>query len=118
MLSSNEPLSVSSHVVSLPFLKSVDLPMADVVVLVRQRLLAHADFAPTLGIILASVKVQRERQSHLDSVMLGQWEEFCVDIEHEESGFVLAVGADSRDSVIFGAVDILDHESILEKKSF
>lgn len=50
-----QTLAVSLHIVSLSFLKSVDLPMADVVVLVRKRLFAHADFAPPLSIILASI---------------------------------------------------------------
>jgi len=53
------------NVVSVPFLKSVDLAMAYVVVVVRQSLLTHPYLPPTLGVILASVGVQRERESHL-----------------------------------------------------
>jgi hypothetical protein len=56
-------LLLTVHVVAMSFLKSIDLAMAYVVILVRQCLLAHSDFSPALGIVFASIEIQREGQS-------------------------------------------------------
>jgi hypothetical protein len=57
------PLWPTVHIVTMSFFKSIDLAMTDVVILVRQCLLAHSYFSPTLGIVLASIKIQCEGQS-------------------------------------------------------
>ena len=58
------------HVVTVTFLKPVDLTVAHVVVLVGKCLLTHPNFSPALGIVFASVQVEREGQSQLDPLCL------------------------------------------------
>ena len=108
---------LSIHVVTMAFLKPVYLAMAHVVVLVGKCLLTHPNFSPALGIVFASVEVERQGQSQLYPLCLGEREELCIYIEHEEGRVVFAMGADSRDSVILLTVDGLDDKGVFEKKS-
>lgn len=93
--------------------------MADVVKLIRKRLLASADLSPAFAIIFTSVQIQGKSQRNCHTVFHIQRVEFGVDIEGEENFLVaFAVGLNARDSVIFCAVDVADFEAALEEDVF
>jgi len=92
--------------------------MADVVVLIRQRLFTTSDLPPALAIVLAAIKVQRKRYGDRDLVVHVQRIELRVHVQREHDLVVVVEGLDARDAVVFGAVDVVDLEPRLEEDVF
>ena len=46
---------INSHILIIPFLKSINLPMTDVIISIRHTALPHADISPPLPIILTPI---------------------------------------------------------------
>ena len=77
--------------------------MTDIVVVIRQRLLAYADFPPAglrPGILLA-VQRERRREGHGDGLPYRTRVKFCVDIEGECGERVRGRACQTRHTVVF-----------------
>lgn len=112
------PQNHHSHLLPIALLKPVHLPMADIVVRIRQRHLAAPRLAPprlaVCRVVLAPVERQRARDRELDGLARGDGVQLAVDVERELQ--VLSRADDARDAVVLLVVDFGDCEGRVEEE--
>lgn len=98
------------------FLEAVHLAVANIIIIIGQGLLAHADFSPAGAGILLAVEGQgrgqrkRQRFARRARVQLG------VHIECESDGGIVGSAGQTRNAIVLLSVDAGDCEGIFKEK--
>lgn len=97
-------------------LKSVDLAVAYIIVIVGQGLLAIADISPAVAGILLAVEGQGRGKCQRQSLADFAWVELGVHVKGESEGGIGRVTGQTGHTVIFLGVDRGDSEGIFEEE--
>lgn len=107
---------MNSHCVLLLTLrKTVDLAVADVVIVIGETGLAIADLTPACAAVLLAIERQSRGNGHRHRFAHGARVEFGVHIKGESDGLVTVLTFEARDAVVFLGVDRVDRESVFEE---
>lgn len=111
-----KPLQYSHGILSSTLLESVNLSVANIVVVVRKSLIAIGDLSPAVPGILLAVKRQGRGQGQRKRLAHRARVELRVHIKGECNGGIVGGAGQARHTVVLLGIDRGDRESVFEQE--
>lgn len=106
----------SHGILSGTLLKAVHLAVTNIIVVIRQGLVTHADLPPAGAGVLLAVKRESRGQSEGQRLADRAWVQLSVHVQGESEGGIVRVASKTGDAVILLGVDRGDREGIFEQE--
>lgn len=90
--------------------------MTNIIVVIRQGLVTHADLPPAGAGVLLAVKRESRGQSEGQRLADRAWVQLSVHVQSESEGGIVRVASKTGDAVILLGVDRGDREGIFEQE--